>query len=687
MPSAVPYQQGIIGLYNNSLENPGVYISWDPNINYSTTQSLIFKGVDNSGYRFPLIVSSFSTSGVQQRLSRPIAIGAGVTYNYLLTQTNFIVYQKQQERFNTIFGTSLITGVFPAYLPNTFATYGYGNTEYLFLGYDQAGEANVYSYSNSSVAYQGTISYDDVTGLNVGIYTGSYFAIDDYNFYLTYGSGVYSCGYTGDFNLDTGNRAQIINTSNGVVSGATLIGIACYDSSKIACYDNFNNVYEWAYDGDISLGNNSSQWTNNYVMAQQQDAVWSNIIYNHFGIIVATDTYNNNVSVIASANLTVNTDTYGFNGVGYQIVSQSQTSTISGQVTNRVGTQGVSYQQFDNPIGVAEDNQFNIMVIDYNNRITYIPTALNYLASVQAPLNEYIDGQGNPADVYYIVQTNLDYSSVVPIPPTIGDELLIKSSVLYELNALLRVPVYDEEPLFGYNRLSAQLAYGDIVTDPAPQVRITCSTNNGQRSPMFILNPYTGFYNSLDQSLSDPFDIPSTLQNNYPNGLFYRFTNQGVILFFDSLGNPVSVQEYDTILVTYYVKMFTNTQINNALYLALQAINAQPGTNKYSSVAAVPFWYDQALVSGATYYLIRQLIVGLNQRERRLLVMDPESGSFDAVANLKTTADMYKEEFFELLKKLPIAVRPVMGTITVPEYAMPGGRSRMFRQLWKQGAS
>jgi len=74
MPSAVPYQQGIIGLYNNSLENPGVYISWDPNINYSTTQSLIFKGVDNSGYRFPLIVSSFSTSGVQQRLSRPIAI-------------------------------------------------------------------------------------------------------------------------------------------------------------------------------------------------------------------------------------------------------------------------------------------------------------------------------------------------------------------------------------------------------------------------------------------------------------------------------------------------------------------------------------------------------------------------------------------------------------------------------------
>jgi hypothetical protein len=67
--------------------------------------------------------------------------------------------------------------------------------------------------------------------------------------------------------------------------------------------------------------------------------------------------------------------------------------------------------------------------------------------------------------------------------------------------------------------------------------------------------------------------------------------------------------------------------------------------------------------------------------------MDPESGSFDAVASIKDTAKMYQEEFNELLKKLPIAVRPVMGTVTVPEYAFPGGRSRMFRQIWKGGAS
>ena len=687
MPSAVPFQQGLIGQYNNSTSNPGIYVSWDPNVNVPSTQSLIFRGLNYSNYRFPLIVTTYTNNSSQTKLSKPIAVGSGVTYNYLVTDSKFIVYQKQQEVFNTIYQQNINSNPFPSALPNTFKTYGIGATEYLFFGYDESGYSNIYTYSSSNFNFLGTVSYDDVTGLSVGIYTNSYIAMDNNNFYLTYGSNVFACGYTGDFNLDTSNRASIINTTNGVVNNATLVGIACFDDAKIATYDNLNNVYEFIYSGDISLGNNSSQWTNNYVLAQQNNSVWSSLIYNHFGIIVATDTYNNNVNVIASAAETINVNTYGFNGVGYQIIAQSQETGVTGTIVNKVGNLGVGYQQFDTPIGVSEDNEFNILVADYNNRITYIPTALTYLASVQAPLNEYIDLTGSPADVYYIMQTNLDYSISTPIPPTIGDELLLKSSVLYELNALLRVPVYDEEPLFGYDRISAQLAYGDIVTDPAPQVRITCSSNNGRRSPMFVLSPYEGFYNSLNQSLSNPFDNPSTLANNYPNGLFYRFTNQGVILFFDKNGDPVSIQEYDTVLVTYYVRMFTNTQINNALYLALQAINAQPGTNKINSVAACPFWYDQALVSGATYYLIRQLIVGLNQRERRLLVMDPDSGSFDAVANLKTTADMYKEEFNELLKKLPIAVRPIMGSITVPEYAMPGGRSRMFRALWKGGAS
>lgn len=682
MPSAYPYQQGLIGLYNNSHGNPGIYVSWDPDTNFSSTQSLIFKGAANTDYRFPVIINRYTDSGINFPIGQVAAAACGSKYYYVVTDSRFVVYQKISDYLSTVYHDSISSF---AGVPDTLLVRSYNNTDYIFFPIGEYGTVDIYTFDGSTLNSITTLNYDDITGLSGADYNGSYLTVDENNFYLTYGGAVYACAFTTAFNLYTSNRGIIIDSTNGIISGNTLSFITNYDNAKIAVCDNQNFIYEFAYEGDINLGNTSTQWSLNFKLTPTQQT-WSCLLYNHFGIIIATDSTANTVNVIASSLVTINTQYYGFNGVTYSVQSTTSTTQIEGRITNTVGSTGVEYQQFNSPTCIAEDFEFNILIGDKNNRLTYIPTQLDFVASVQAPLNEFIDSNGNPADIYYIKQTNEEYSAILSIPPILGDELLIKSSVLFELNALLKVPVYDEEPLYGYNRTSAQIAYGDLVTDPAPQVRITCSTNNGQRSSMFVLSPYTAFYNSLDQSNSDPFSTPD-LANNYPNGLFYRFTNEGRIFFFDMYGDPVSIQEYDTVLISYYVKMFTNTQINNALYLSLQMINAQPGTNKIYSPASVPFYYDAVLVVGATYYLLRQLLVGLNQRERRLLVMDPESGTFDAVANLRDTAKMYQEEFNEGLKKLPIAIRPVMGTISVPEYAFPGGRSRLFRAIWKNGAS
>jgi len=48
---------------------------------------------------------------------------------------------------------------------------------------------------------------------------------------------------------------------------------------------------------------------------------------------------------------------------------------------------------------------------------------------------------------------------------------------------------------------------------------------------------------------------------------------------------------------------------------------------------------------------------------------------------------MYKEEFEKLLEKLPISRYPGVRSISVPEYAMPGGRSRFFRYIWNLGTA
>lgn len=682
MPSAVPFQQGLIGQYNNS-DSPGVYVSWDSNTEFNSVYSCVFKGIENTDYLFPLIVHTCVDSNAVVEIGTPVALGAGATFVYCLTDKFLIAYQKQADTFLTK-AIMPVANINSGKIPTTFKVNTLNGVEFLAVGYS-SGSFDVVIKSGTTFVTTAGLNYSNICGISAGTYPSYDLAIFSNKVYFSYQNNVWA----GDITLGVGNTLILGTATTGIVASSTntINKIAVYANDRLAIADNKNILSEYLYAGNTNLDNSSGQWNLNYSMTPGPGVAYSAITYNNFGVILAADSYNNKLDLVVPANIIQNTKNYGtFNGFTYQVVSTTTVTTQSATVLNSIGGIGVGYQNFNTPTCISEDPDFNILVGDFNNRITYIPAALEYLTTVDAPLAEYIDINGTPADVYYIKQATYNYDNVKSLPPISGDELLIKSSVLYELNALLRVPVYDEEPLFGYNRKSATLAYGDIVTDPAPQVRITVGTNDGQRSAMYVLSPYVGFYNTLDQSTDDPFDAPPTL-NNYPNGLYYRFTNEGKLYFFDSLGNETSIQEYDTILVTYYVKMFTNAQINNALYLALQAINAQPGLNKIQKVQSVPFWYDQTLVSGATYYLLRQLLIGLNQRERRLLVQDPKQGSFDAVANIKDTAKMYQEEFTELLKKLPLAKRPIMGTISVPEFAMPGGRSRYFRYMWKGGAS
>lgn len=673
MPAAVPFQQGIIGLYNNS-NSPGVYISWDPSNNINTAFSAVFKGPSYTNYRFPLIINNYKINGTLNKLDTPISLGVGVTYVYALTQSKLIAYQKNSDYYSTIaaIDASSLTGIYPSALK----VKTINNSDYLFLSYPNNNYFAVALFSGSGFSTSQIFNYSAISPAS-GSYAVSDFAISNSNFYFAYQSNVYLTPFNG-----VGNTFIFSTSSSIINNGNTLSTIANYNDQRIAVVDNNNIIYEYLNYGPTGIGNTLGPWQLNYSIPNLKSYVWGGVIYNHFGVIVATDKFNNTVNVIASGKNTVATQNYmSLGDFQYQLVNTSFTTSIQGNILNTVGGPGVAYLQFDTPNCLLEDQEYNIVVGDLNNRLTYIPTQLNYIGLVEAPLNELIDTSGNPADIYYVKQINIDYSQLVSLPPFTGDELLLKSSVLYELNSLLRVPIYDEEPLYDYKRQSATLAYGDIITDPAPVVRITVSTNGGQNSSMFVLSPFSQLNTTLDQSTADPFDVNNPI-NNYPNGIYYRFTNDGKIYFIDYYNNPLSIQEYDTILVSYYVKLFTNTQINNALYLALQAINAQPGLNKIYSVRDTPFYYDQTIVSGATYYLLRQLLVGLNQRERRLLVQDPESGSFDAIGNIRETAKMYQEEFNELLKQLPIAKRPTLGTITVPEYSLPGGRSRLFRQIW-----
>jgi hypothetical protein len=292
------------------------------------------------------------------------------------------------------------------------------------------------------------------------------------------------------------------------------------------------------------------------------------------------------------------------------------------------------------------------------------------IASVDYPVNEYIDEEGMPGYYYRIVELDGSGFTLRVGPPMIGDELLVKASLAYQVRDLLRVRVLDEEIQFNRGRNVGLTSFPNWNYSPRPTIRISSLSNDGARDPMEIM------------SEDEPILRTSGTVDNYPGGLKYKLDYQGNIYFLNSSGQPASVEYSDTVLSTYYVRMFSGREMNDALYMALQQINALPGVTSYPTVGSAPYWYDAGMVIGATFWLIRGLMLRLTNRETRLLIHEP--GADDAwIDNLKSIAEMYKTDWDGVLKTMPKARYPSLRTVVTPEYYLPGGRSRFFRYIWK----
>jgi hypothetical protein len=310
------------------------------------------------------------------------------------------------------------------------------------------------------------------------------------------------------------------------------------------------------------------------------------------------------------------------------------------------------------------------------------------IATVSFPTNEGVDTNGSPSDYYRIQEVDTNGNVLNTSSPMLGDELLVKSSLRYELEHLLNIPIYDEEVIFRRNRSIGSVAFPFWNSVPKPEVRISGPSNQGDRDPLIQLSETVPIYSTINTTYDpiiknrDGYESQYTDGNNYPNGLMVKYDFMGNIYFIDENGGPVEIHSYDNVLVSYSIKMITNDHMNSSLYMALQSINSQPGASKYRQVSDAPYFYDPALVYGAAYYILRSLLVSLTSRQRRLLIEDPDARIAD---DIRQSATMYKEEFEKMLEKLPIAFYPGIRSVVVPEFNMPGGRSRFFRYIWNIG--
>lgn len=318
------------------------------------------------------------------------------------------------------------------------------------------------------------------------------------------------------------------------------------------------------------------------------------------------------------------------------------------------------------------------------------------------PDNEYLDQYGKP-DYYYkitLVEYNLSSETETVIAesgPISGDAQLIRASLAYEVKQFLDIPVYDDELVFNSDRTQAKLGHGLVVYNPAPQLRISAKSNDGLEEAYKIIDFTNGLSatNLLINDSSQNYIINDGQSSTRPiETLFYILKQNGHVFFqglYQNRRYPVAIPYYDTIFASYRVRLFSNSEMNDALYQALQYINAFPGSNKYRSVEATPFYYEQALITIATFFLLRRLILRLSQREIRLLLGDlndtPGQGYTGGIDAIKDMLNMYKEQADDMRKNAAWAVYPTIRTYTTETYQLPGSRSYLFRSMFfKAGA-
>jgi hypothetical protein len=306
-------------------------------------------------------------------------------------------------------------------------------------------------------------------------------------------------------------------------------------------------------------------------------------------------------------------------------------------------------------------------------RATHFDGEYERLDTLDFPANEYVDEGGRP-EYYYRIRELDDQDQVLGTSqPIIGEEVLVRASLRYQLKDFMKLRIRNEQAEFNdRHRTTSQFVFGNWNYWPRPVLRINGSSEEGSQDPMIPLSET----DPLTSTLSSEF------VEDYPDGLKFKLDYQGRAYFIDGQDQPAHVQPYSYIEGTYAVRAFSCQEMNNALNMALQELNSLAGTTKYRTVHQTPYWYETALVTGGTYQLLKGLLLGLTTREKRLLLEDPEGGK--NIDDLREMLKMYQEDWKSVKDTLPKARYPRSMLIITPQYHLPGGRSRMFRELFKQ---
>ena len=159
------------------------------------------------------------------------------------------------------------------------------------------------------------------------------------------------------------------------------------------------------------------------------------------------------------------------------------------------------------------------------------------------------------------------------------------------------------------------------------------------------------------------------------DGWFVDFNGK---VYFDGLMAPE-----DSVNMAYNFAYFSEEEILSFLNIGLQIMNSTPPASiLYSGLDNMPGEWNAPVLLYAAVTALKRLIFGLNFQEKMIIFGEPEQ----ARNAISTFQDLYKDYntlWTEVSKNAKTRKLYGMNQISVPEYTLPGGRSRWFRYLYK----
>ncbi|MCK5763843.1 MAG: hypothetical protein KAH05_06970 [Clostridiales bacterium] len=137
----------------------------------------------------------------------------------------------------------------------------------------------------------------------------------------------------------------------------------------------------------------------------------------------------------------------------------------------------------------------------------------------------------------------------------------------------------------------------------------------------------------------------------------------------------------DIVNMDYDFRWFSDDELDQFLNNAMMAFNSFPPVQNYN-LLNVPAMHMPAILYGAAKDALRQLMMCLQFQEPQLVFGGPERAQ-TVFGNIETLKQNYEKDWDKLTDVKKYGKYPTMKLVIVPEYTLPGGRSRWFRYLFK----